>query len=84
MSWPSRSSVETRIATAWSDPPINPSWQEGPARGQAIQPAVIGLERRVEWLILCKPNDPSSVIDLSGPVPTVVRVGKGDVSDLLA
>jgi tRNA threonylcarbamoyl adenosine modification protein (Sua5/YciO/YrdC/YwlC family) len=31
-----------------------------------------------------KPNDPSSVIDLSGPIPTVVRVGKGDVSDLLA
>jgi tRNA threonylcarbamoyl adenosine modification protein (Sua5/YciO/YrdC/YwlC family) len=31
-----------------------------------------------------RPNEPSSVIDLSGPVPTVVRVGKGDVSDLLA
>jgi tRNA threonylcarbamoyl adenosine modification protein (Sua5/YciO/YrdC/YwlC family) len=31
-----------------------------------------------------KPNDPSSVIDLSGPIPTVVRVGKGDVSDLMA
>jgi tRNA threonylcarbamoyl adenosine modification protein (Sua5/YciO/YrdC/YwlC family) len=28
-------------------------------------------------------NDPSSVIDLSGPEPVVVRVGKGDVSDLL-
>lgn len=31
-----------------------------------------------------KPADPSSVIDLSGPEPVVVRVGKGDVSDLLA
>jgi tRNA threonylcarbamoyl adenosine modification protein (Sua5/YciO/YrdC/YwlC family) len=31
-----------------------------------------------------KPNDPSSVIDLSGPEPVVVRAGKGDVSDLLA
>ena len=31
-----------------------------------------------------QPNEPSSVIDLSGPVPAVVRVGKGDVSDLLA
>jgi tRNA threonylcarbamoyl adenosine modification protein (Sua5/YciO/YrdC/YwlC family) len=31
-----------------------------------------------------KPNEPSSVIDLSGPEPVVVRVGKGDVSDLLA
>ena len=31
-----------------------------------------------------KPNDPSSVIDLSGPEPVVVRVGKGDVSDLLS
>jgi tRNA threonylcarbamoyl adenosine modification protein (Sua5/YciO/YrdC/YwlC family) len=30
-----------------------------------------------------KPNEPSSVIDLTGPVPTVVRVGKGDVSDLM-
>ncbi len=29
-------------------------------------------------------NEPSSVIDLSGPEPVVVRVGKGDVSDLLA
>lgn len=28
--------------------------------------------------------EPSSVIDLSGPEPVVVRVGKGDVSDLLA
>jgi tRNA threonylcarbamoyl adenosine modification protein (Sua5/YciO/YrdC/YwlC family) len=28
-------------------------------------------------------NDPSSVIDLSGPEPVVVRIGKGDVSDLL-
>ncbi len=28
-------------------------------------------------------NQPSSVIDLSGPEPVVVRVGKGDVSDLL-
>ena len=31
-----------------------------------------------------KPSEPSSVIDLSGPEPVVVRVGKGDVSDLLA
>jgi tRNA threonylcarbamoyl adenosine modification protein (Sua5/YciO/YrdC/YwlC family) len=31
-----------------------------------------------------KPNEPSSVIDLSGPEPVVVRAGKGDVSDLLA
>jgi len=31
-----------------------------------------------------RPNDPSSVIDLSGPEPVVVRVGKGDVSDLLS
>ncbi|HUL60725.1 MAG TPA: L-threonylcarbamoyladenylate synthase [Anaeromyxobacteraceae bacterium] len=30
-----------------------------------------------------KPNEPSSVIDLSGPEPVVVRVGKGDVSDLV-
>ncbi len=30
-----------------------------------------------------RPNEPSSVIDLSGPEPVVVRVGKGDVSDLL-
>src|SRR5512140_2944307 len=29
-------------------------------------------------------NEPSSVIDLSGPEPRVVRAGKGDVSDLLA
>jgi tRNA threonylcarbamoyl adenosine modification protein (Sua5/YciO/YrdC/YwlC family) len=29
-----------------------------------------------------QPNDPSSVIDLSGPTPVVVRQGKGDVSDL--
>jgi tRNA threonylcarbamoyl adenosine modification protein (Sua5/YciO/YrdC/YwlC family) len=28
-------------------------------------------------------NEPSSVIDLSGPEPVVVRTGKGDVSDLL-
>ena len=28
--------------------------------------------------------EPSSVIDLSGPEPVVVRAGKGDVSDLLA
>jgi tRNA threonylcarbamoyl adenosine modification protein (Sua5/YciO/YrdC/YwlC family) len=28
-------------------------------------------------------NEPSSVIDLSGPEPVVVRAGKGDVSDLL-
>jgi tRNA A37 threonylcarbamoyladenosine synthetase subunit TsaC/SUA5/YrdC len=31
-----------------------------------------------------KPNEPSSVIDLSGPEPVVVRAGKGDVSDLVA
>ncbi|HEY6100532.1 MAG TPA: Sua5/YciO/YrdC/YwlC family protein, partial [Anaeromyxobacter sp.] len=31
-----------------------------------------------------KANEPSSVIDLSGPEPAVVRVGKGDVSDLVA
>jgi tRNA threonylcarbamoyl adenosine modification protein (Sua5/YciO/YrdC/YwlC family) len=30
-----------------------------------------------------KPNEASSVIDLSGPHPVVVRHGKGDVSDLL-
>ncbi len=30
-----------------------------------------------------QPNEPSSVIDLSGPEPVVIRVGKGDVSDLL-
>ncbi len=29
-----------------------------------------------------RPNEPSSVIDLSGPEPVVIRVGKGDVSDL--
>ncbi len=28
-------------------------------------------------------NEPSSVIDLSGPEPVVLRIGKGDVSDLL-
>ena len=28
-------------------------------------------------------NEPSSVIDLSGPEPVVIRAGKGDVSDLL-
>jgi len=31
-----------------------------------------------------RPNEPSSVIDLSGPEPVVIRAGKGDVSDLLA
>ena len=30
-----------------------------------------------------RPNEPSTVIDLSGPEPTVLRVGKGDVSDLV-
>ena len=30
-----------------------------------------------------RPNDPSTVIDLSGPEPTVIRMGKGDVSDLV-
>ena len=30
-----------------------------------------------------RPNEPSSVIDLSGAEPKVVRVGKGDVSDLV-
>ncbi|MFO0581095.1 MAG: L-threonylcarbamoyladenylate synthase [Anaeromyxobacter sp.] len=30
-----------------------------------------------------KPNEPSSVIDLSGPEPIVIRQGKGDVSDLV-
>ncbi len=30
-----------------------------------------------------KANEPSSVIDLTGPEPVVVRPGKGDVSDLL-
>ena len=29
-------------------------------------------------------NEPSSVIDLSGPEPVVLRAGKGDVSDLMA
>ena len=29
-------------------------------------------------------NEPSTVIDLTGPEPVVVRVGKGDVSDLSA
>ncbi len=29
-------------------------------------------------------NEPSSVVDLTGPEPRVVRVGKGDVSDLLS
>ncbi len=29
-----------------------------------------------------RPNDPSSVIDLTGPEPAVVRQGKGDCSDL--
>jgi tRNA threonylcarbamoyl adenosine modification protein (Sua5/YciO/YrdC/YwlC family) len=29
-----------------------------------------------------QPNEPSSIIDLSGPQPVVVRQGKGDVSDL--
>ena len=31
-----------------------------------------------------RPNEPSSVIDLSGPEPVVIREGKGDVSDLVA
>jgi tRNA threonylcarbamoyl adenosine modification protein (Sua5/YciO/YrdC/YwlC family) len=31
-----------------------------------------------------RPNEPSSVIDLSGPEPVVLRTGKGDVTDLLA
>jgi tRNA threonylcarbamoyl adenosine modification protein (Sua5/YciO/YrdC/YwlC family) len=30
-----------------------------------------------------KPNEPSTVIDLTGPQPVVVRQGKGDASDLL-
>jgi tRNA threonylcarbamoyl adenosine modification protein (Sua5/YciO/YrdC/YwlC family) len=30
-----------------------------------------------------KANEASSVIDLSGPEPVVIRVGKGDVSDLI-
>ena len=29
-----------------------------------------------------QPNEPSSVVDLTGPEPKVVRVGKGDTSDL--
>jgi tRNA threonylcarbamoyl adenosine modification protein (Sua5/YciO/YrdC/YwlC family) len=31
-----------------------------------------------------KPNEPSTVIDLTGPEPRVVRQGKGDASDILA
>ena len=31
-----------------------------------------------------KPNELSSVIDLSGAEPQVLRAGKGDVSDLLS
>lgn len=31
-----------------------------------------------------KPNEASSVIDLSGPEPVVLRQGKGDVGDLLS
>ncbi|MFL5274623.1 MAG: L-threonylcarbamoyladenylate synthase [Anaeromyxobacteraceae bacterium] len=30
-----------------------------------------------------KPNEPSTVIDLTGPQPVVVRQGKGDATDLL-
>lgn len=30
-----------------------------------------------------KPNEPSTVVDLTGPEPRVVRQGKGDASDLL-
>jgi tRNA threonylcarbamoyl adenosine modification protein (Sua5/YciO/YrdC/YwlC family) len=30
-----------------------------------------------------RPNEPSSVVDLTGPEPVVVRQGKGDCSDLL-
>jgi tRNA threonylcarbamoyl adenosine modification protein (Sua5/YciO/YrdC/YwlC family) len=30
-----------------------------------------------------KPNEPSTVIDLTGPEPRVVRQGKGDASDIL-
>ncbi len=30
-----------------------------------------------------KPNEPSTVVDLTGPEPQVVRQGKGDASDLL-
>ena len=29
-----------------------------------------------------KPNEGASVVDLSGPEPVVIRVGKGDVSDI--
>jgi tRNA threonylcarbamoyl adenosine modification protein (Sua5/YciO/YrdC/YwlC family) len=29
-----------------------------------------------------RPDEPSSVVDLTGPEPRVVRAGKGDVSDL--
>jgi tRNA A37 threonylcarbamoyladenosine synthetase subunit TsaC/SUA5/YrdC len=29
-----------------------------------------------------QPNEPSSVVNMTGPEPVVVRVGKGDVSDL--
>ena len=29
-----------------------------------------------------RPNEPSTVVDLTGPEPVVVRVGKGDASDL--
>lgn len=31
-----------------------------------------------------KPNEPSTVIDLTGPEPVVVRQGKGDAGDLFA
>ena len=31
-----------------------------------------------------KPNEPSTVIDLTGPEPRVVRQGKGDAADILA
>ncbi len=31
-----------------------------------------------------RPNEPSTVIDLTGPEPRVVRQGKGDASDILA
>jgi tRNA threonylcarbamoyl adenosine modification protein (Sua5/YciO/YrdC/YwlC family) len=31
-----------------------------------------------------KPNEASSIIDLSGPEPVVIRVGKGDVGDLVS
>ena len=29
-----------------------------------------------------QPDEPSTVVDLTGPQPVVVRVGKGDASDL--